>query len=294
MGRARALAAALALALALALPAAAAERFAKGLLWQVSRQGVAPSYVFGTIHLPDPRVLEIPEPVLRALAEARIYAMETPQAEGHQWRLYEAAQFEDGRTLASVVGDETFGQVRAALAPRAIPEPVIARLKPWAALANIQVAPEGYAHVTLDERLFALARVQRLKFEVLEGTEEHIAVFDGIPLETQVAMLRHTLEHRDALAAMIEPTLQAWLRRDLAGIRAVNERIAARYPAMTPHYRVFMRHVVEHRSIVMAHRLHLRLRSGRVFVAVGATHLYGDQSLLRLIERQGYRVTRLY
>jgi hypothetical protein len=279
---------------ALALPAAPAERFAKGLLWQVSRAGVAPSYVFGTIHLPDPRALEIPSPVLAALGRTRLYAMESPQGEGHDWQLYEAAQFEDGRTLPGVIGADTYDRVRAALAPRAIPETVLARLKPWAALANIVVTPEGYAHVTLDQRLLALARERRLKVEALEGTEEHIAVFDGIPLDSQVAMLRHTLEHRDALAAMIEPTLQAWLRRDLAGIHAVNERIAARYPAMAPHYRVFMRHVVEHRSVTMAHRLHLRLRTGGVFVAVGATHLYGDKGLLRLIERQGYRVRRLY
>jgi uncharacterized protein YbaP (TraB family) len=292
LGRARALIAAL--GVALALPAGAAERYTKGLLWQVSRPGVAASYVFGTIHLPDPRALEIPEPVLRALGEARSYAMEAPQWDGHAWRLYEAAQFEDGRRLEDVVGAETFALVRAALAPRAIPEPVLARLKPWAALANIVVMPEGYAHVTLDQRLFALARERRLKFDVLEGTEEHIAVFDGIPLATQVAMLRHTLEHRDALAAMIEPTLQAWLKRDLAGIHAVNQRIAARYPEMAPHYRVFMRHLVENRSVTMAHRLHLPLRGGGVFVAVGATHLYGDKGILRLIERQGYRVSPLY
>lgn len=283
-----------ALAAALALPAGASERFAKGLLWQVNRPGVAPSHVFGTIHLPDPRALEIPEPVLRALGESRRYAMEVPQGEGHDWWLYEAAQFEGGRRLEDVVGAETFARVRSALAPRAIPDPVLVRLKPWAALANIVVAPEGYAHVTLDQRLFALARARRLRIDALEGTEEHISVFDGIPLETQVAMLRHTLEHRDALAAMIEPTLQAWLKRDLAGIHAVNQRVAARYPAMAQHYRVFMRHLVENRSVTMAHRLHLPLRSGGVFVAVGAMHLYGDKGILRLIERQGYRLTRLY
>ncbi|NIR82394.1 MAG: TraB/GumN family protein, partial [Gammaproteobacteria bacterium] len=37
--------------------AAVAER---GLLWRVTQQGVAPSFVFGTIHLEDPRVLRVP------------------------------------------------------------------------------------------------------------------------------------------------------------------------------------------------------------------------------------------
>jgi len=54
------------------------------------------------------------------------------------------------------------------------------------------------------------------------------------------------------------------------------------------------RHIVDNRSVTMAHRLYLPLRSGRVFAAVGATHLYGTRGVLRLIEQQGYRVARAY
>jgi uncharacterized protein len=280
--------------LAVHLQAVAAERFAQGTLWRVTRAAVAPSHVFGTIHLADPRVLEVPAPVLQALERSRSFAMETPSWDGHDWRMYEAAQLPSGKSLEPLIGAQAYGKLRAALERRAIPEPVIARLKPWAALANIVVTPEGYESATLDQKLLALAKARRLPIEALEGTEEHISVFDGIPLESQVAMLRHTLEQRDYLASMIEPTLQAWLKRDLAGIRAVNERIAARFPGMAPHYAVFVRHIVENRSVVMAHRLHTKLRAGGVFVAVGATHLIGEAGLLRLIEAQGYRVQRVY
>ncbi len=295
MGRAAALIAGCLLALAgLALEAAAAERFTQGMLWRVSRSGVAPSHVYGTIHLADPRVLELPAPVLQALGRSRTYAMEVPNWEGHDWRMYEAAQLPAGQSLEKMIGSEALGKLRTELGRRGIPEQLVPSLKPWAALANIAVTPEGYERATLDQKLFELARSRRLRIEALEGTEEHIAVFDGIPLETQVAMLRHTLEQRDYLASMIEPTLQAWLKRDLAGIRAVNGRIVARFPAMAPHYALFMRHLVDNRSVVMAHRLHVKLRAGGVFVAVGATHLVGESGLLHLIEEQGYRVQRIY
>ena len=44
-----------------AFPAWAApdERFARGLLWRVSKKDVAPSHVFGTIHVADPRLAEL-------------------------------------------------------------------------------------------------------------------------------------------------------------------------------------------------------------------------------------------
>ena len=54
-------------------------RFTKGLLWRVSKEGTAPSYVFGTIHVPDPRVLDLPDPVSMALARSRRYYMESVQ-----------------------------------------------------------------------------------------------------------------------------------------------------------------------------------------------------------------------
>jgi uncharacterized protein YbaP (TraB family) len=285
----------LAFLLCFALSAGAqAERYAKGLLWRIDRPGVPPSHVFGTIHLADPRVLQIPEPVQRALEASRSYSMEVPIWQAHDERLLEAAQYEDGRRLRNLIDAALYEKIRATLLERGIAEAVIERLKPWAALANFTVTPADYESDTLDQKLFALARERKLRIQALEGTEEHISVFEGIPLDSQLAMLRHVVEHRDWLASMIEPTLQAWLKRDLAGIRRVNDRIAGRFPAMAPHYRVFLRHVVDNRSVAMAHRLHLPLRTGRVFVAVGATHLYGPKGLLALIEKQGYRVARVY
>ena len=293
MGRTGALIVACAAA-AVCLQAAAAERFTKGTLWRVSRAGVAPSYVFGTIHLADPRVLEIPAPVMRALEHSRSFAMESPPSWTQDWRMVEAAELPAGQTLEPLIGAQAYARLRAELARRNIPETVVAHLKPWAALANITVTPEGYESATLDMKLFELARARKLQIEALESNDEQVAAFDSIPRDTQIAMLRHTLEQRDYLASMIEPTLQAWLKRDLAGIRAVNDRIAARFPEMAPHYALFIRHLVDNRSISMAHRLYTRLRRGRVFVAVGATHLFGEKGLLRLIEEQGYRVQRVY
>ena len=285
---------------AFALPAAAGSvrkspnRFVRGLLWRVARPGVAPSHVFGTIHLADPRVLDFPEPVTLALSRSRRYFMETLHGAPERSRFFEAAQFEDGRRLEPLIGAEAFAKLAAHLRERRVPEPVIDRIKPWAALANLTVTPEDYAGETPDQKLLALARSLKLRVDALEGIEEQISVFEGIPMETQVALLRHALEHRDDLVALIEPTIQAWLRRDLAALDAVNERIGARYPDVADHYRVLFRRVVRNRSIVMAHRLFMPLREGRAFIAIGANHLYGEEGVLRLIEKQGYRVERAY
>jgi uncharacterized protein len=271
-----------------------AQKFSRGLLWRVSRDGAAPSYVFGTIHVPDPRVLELPEPVSRALERSRHFYTETYLGPRENARFFEAAQFEDGRRLEPLIGARAYAGVVAQLRERNVPDDVIARIKPWAALANLTVLPDDYESTSLDQKLAALARRRGMRVLGLEGIEEQIAVFERIPLDTQVALLKHALDHRDELAAMIEPTIQAWMRRDLAGLQSVSGRIEARYPEMAAHYRILFRDIVQNRTIVMAHRLFVPLREGRAFVAVGANHLYGDRGLLALIEEQGYRVRRVY
>jgi len=269
-------------------------RFTKGLLWRVSKAGSTPSYVFGTIHVADPRVLDVPDPVSRALARSRRYYMESVQGVREAARLFEAGQFDDQRRLEPLIGADAYAKVAAMLRDRGVPDDVIARLKPWAVLTNLTVTPEDYEGVTLDQKLLELARARKLRVVGLEGIEEQIAVFDRIPADTQVALLRHALDHRDELAAMIEPTIQAWMRRDLDGIHRASYRAAERYPEVAEHYRVLHRRVVENRSIVMAHRLFMPLREGGNFVAVGANHLYGEEGMLALIEKQGYRVERVY
>ena len=284
----------LALGLVLAAGANAAERFAHGLLWRVSRDGVAPSYVFGTIHVGDPRVLDLPQAVARALQRSKRLYVETMLGPREEARFFEAAQFEDGRRLEPLIGPEAYARVAAELRRRGVPDEVIARIKPWAALVNLTVARDDDGGETLDQKVAAIARGRGARVLGLEGIEEQIAVFERIPAETQVELLKHALAHRDELAALIEPTIRAWMRRDLAALHSVSDRVGARYPEMASHYRVLFRTVVENRTVVMAHRLFVPLREGRAFVAVGANHLYGDRGLLALIEAQGYRVTRVY
>jgi uncharacterized protein YbaP (TraB family) len=267
--------------------------FTAGLLWRISKPGAGASFVFGTIHLADPRVNGIPGPVAAALEQTKTMAMELVPGVIADARVFDLELLDDGRTLEPLIGREAFVKVREQLAPQAIPDAVIARLKPWAVLVKLgRAAPD--AGQSLDQQLLAAARARRMQLAPLELPDEQIAAFDTVPLASQVALLRHALAHRDALDAAVEPTIDAWLRRDLAALARVGDRMGEEFPDLAPHYRELTRHIIHNRTVLMHHRLTLPLRGGRVFVAVGAMHLYGSKGLLALLQQDGYRVTRIW
>jgi len=273
---------------------AASEPFTQGLLWRLDKAGVPASWVFGTLHSNDPRVTTLPAPVAHAFAAARTYALEIYWSVVQDEQFYEAMQFDDGRRLATLIGNEIYARVREELGDAAPPEPALARTKPWGAFLRVAAARGTSDAPTLDRSLLLAARERHMPIVGLELLDEQVAAFDAIPLDTQIALLRHTLEHRFELEAQVEPTVRAWLHRDLAALAHIDRTAGGNDPVIRRHYAVLTQQLVVNRSVVMAHRLFLPLRHGNVFVAVGALHLYGARGLLALLRAQGYQVRRVY
>lgn len=279
----------------LALPAraAAAQRFTRGLLWRVEKRGVAPSHVYGTIHVPDARLAQLPAPVRQRFEGAKSLMLEfVPDAYSRE-RFLEAAMFMDRQTLQDKIGAQDFERAVAQLAPIGLSREVVNRLKPWGALLNLRNPQRADDAVPLDRQLLELARARRMPTEQIEGVEEQIFTFDELPMESQVALLRHSLAHRDELVELGERTLDAYLTGDLAAIWRLREAFGARYPEIAPHQAALTKRVLHDRSVVMAFRMQRELRRGSAFVALGALHLYGGKGVLALLESDGYRARRV-
>jgi uncharacterized protein YbaP (TraB family) len=281
---------------ATALPAAASEgeRFGRGVLWRVSKKGLAPSHVYGTIHVADPRVGELPAVVRERFDAARSLMLEFVPDPYSRERFLEAAMFLDRQTLEEKIGAEDFERALEVLAPIGLAREVVNKLKPWGVLLNLRNSRRPEQGTPLDSQLLELARARRLPLAQIEGVEEQIFTFDEFPMESQVALLKHSLAHRDELAEIAERTLVAYLERDLAAIWRLREQFAARHPQIAAHQAVMTKRVVYDRSVVMAFRMQRELRRGAAFVALGALHLYGAKGVLGLLEHDGYRAERVY
>ncbi|MEA3192025.1 MAG: uncharacterized protein QOD26_358 [Betaproteobacteria bacterium] len=278
---------------AAALPArgAAPERFGKGLLWRIAKGG-AESHVYGTIHVADPRLETLPAAVGAAFGRATSLMLEFLPDPYTSERFTEAAMFLDRQTLEEKIGAEDFERALVQLRPIGLSREFVNKLKPWGVLLNLR-DPRGGSGATLDARLAGMAHARRMPVLQIEGVEEQIFTFDEMPMEAQVALLKHSLEHRDELLALAEQTLEVYLAADLQAIWRLREQFMARHAEVAVHQAALTKRVIRDRSVVMAFRMQRELRRGGAFVAVGALHLYGDQGVLALLEQDGFRARRV-
>jgi len=207
-------------------------------------------------------------------------------------RFTEAAMFLDRQTLQEKIGAEDFERAVSRLAPIGLSREFVNKLKPWGALLNLR-DPRHADGVTPDARLAGMARARRLPVFQIEGVEEQIFTFDEMPMDAQVALLKHTLAHRDELAELAERTLDAYLAGDLQAIWRLREQFIARHAEIAAYQAALTKRVIDDRNVVMAFRMQRELRRGHAFVALGALHLYGDKGVLALLVQDGWRAERV-
>ncbi|HXX85333.1 MAG TPA: TraB/GumN family protein [Casimicrobiaceae bacterium] len=273
---------------------ACAEPFDRGVLWRLERPGVAPSYVFGTLHSSDRRVTTLVPAVAQAFAACRTLAMETYFSDADEVHFFEATQFEDGRRLRPLLGADTYARLKHLLGDKAPADDVLERTKPWAALLRLSSPGSAGDGSTLDRELLAAARMRHMSIVGLELPDEQVSALDGIPLDTQLVLLRHAIEHQAVLQTELEQTIQAWLARDLGALARISVASMGGDPALERHQALLTRRIVDDRTVVMVHRLFLPLRAGGVFIAVGALHLRGANGMLAQLQKQGYKLHRVY
>lgn len=271
-----------------AVPAAASPAY--GVLWKIERGGTPASYLFGTVHLADTRVTNLPPLVDKTFAAAATLTTELFVDAEALVQLMAAMFFTAGQTLEHAVGPALYADVRAAFAERGLPLADLNKYKPWAVAMILSLpAPTGAA--PLDLQLQLRAEQAGKPVDGLETVQEQVGVFDGLAANEQRALLDAAVRERQTAGAQLEALVQAYLARDLGRVRTMFEERAAADPTLRDR---LIDRLLTSRNRRMVERLHPRLQRGNAFIAVGAAHLPGPGGMLELLEREGYRVHAIY
>jgi len=270
-------------------PAAAPLPDADPALWVVRDEDTT-IYLFGTFHLLDGRPWFNDE-VKAAFDASDTLVMEAIPPEdiaSLQPMIMRYAVDPNGRTLSSRLNEEQKAQLAAALRP--LPASAFDRFEPWFVSMTLGVlaaqklgadAANGPETV-----LSAAARSRDMRIGELEGFEWQLRLFDTMPEEQQISGLVEMLEENDQMDEKLAPMLAAWSSGDVERLAALMEE-GDDDPA-------FHRMIFTDRNNRWATRIQERLaRPGTVFIAVGAGHLAGPDSVQAALRTRGVHSERV-
>ena len=280
--------------------AAPDEESARGrpFLWRIGVE--PPSYLFGTIHLPDDRVLDLHPAVAGALDGADVVYTETPMDAATEQRALQLSVLPAEATLGSVLPQELYLRLERYLVARGIPMLAFSRLKVWTvavALPMLEWMQQGQAKPPLDKFLAQRASSQGKQTDALETVEEQVAAMESMGQEAQVAMLRQTLEQLESAASggtnPIEELLLAYLTGNEDTLLAVSR---ASMPEDDPLSEKVEKVLIFDRNGTMSETIRKKLAAApgkSHFFAVGALHYPGERGIIALLRKQGLEVERV-
>jgi uncharacterized protein YbaP (TraB family) len=256
----------------------------QSLLWKVSHpQSSHTSYIFGTIHLQDSTVFRQRDTVLTLLHTCTTFAAELHLDSAQKIMMNPGVIMRSSGSLYDDLDTPTVRRLMT-LVDKRMPgiSALIPRLKPGALTALLAMGQhEATAPEAMDVFLWNLAKRKHRNTVGLEYVSEQIQLLDTMGVEGLKRIARDTAnEDADDLQRMIV----AYRNEDLDDLTAMASDTAV----IAGNERESLNDDRNHRLV---DRMIPLLERGRTFVAVGALHLTGSESVIALLRQRGWTVT---
>ena len=269
-------------------------------LWQVSDEDTT-IYLFGTIHAMPADVVWYDAEIDAALQSSDTVVTEiamdpASQAQG-QVLAQQVGLFTDGTTLRSLLTEEQTAAYEGGFAQLGLPAAAMAQfdmMEPWLVSLTFSVLPllqPGYdLEAGVDQVIIGQAGDKQQ--EALETVEFQLGIFDGLPQDQQIEFLMAAVEGAGETAEMVDSMVAEWLEGDADGLATImNEGFEGDDEA----HQALASALLYDRNANWAEWIEERLDStpGTVFIAVGAGHLAGEQSVQDYLAERDIETTRV-
>lgn len=268
------------------------------LLWEVTSKSTT-VYLLGTIHVGNPSMYPLPPAVESAYARAQVIALEADPGDPTAMLVaMGTVMYQPPETLERNLPPALFQELRAALSPSGLPIELAQSMKPYMVsmtLTMMEAARLGFdVSLGVDLHLVNRARRDGKRIVELESMAMQLAMLDGMPKETQVAMLESTIKgmRSGSLKRDLETMIDAWRT---GNAEKMDEAATREMKAMPTHVsRELQDSMFDRRNRAMADKIVQMLGGSEVvLVGVGAGHMTGSTGLVALLKARGFGVRRL-
>ncbi len=259
------------------------------LLWRVEGDK-GPLYLFGTVHggIADLNWRNLPTEVREAIKASDTVVLEADNDKIDPQTMRKMAMLPRHKSLENILGEKHF---RILVRESNFPPRLLRRLKPWA--AYMMVTREGLGEGrAVDEVVKIGARVEDKKLEYLETVNEQLELIRTL---YDIDTIRTSLEQAEYNEEVLARMLTAYRKGDAQAMEqaAFRPKEVLTDPDELEKFEAMNDKVFTHRNRNWIPKLERLMQRGPTFVAVGAGHLVGDNSVNKRLEQKGHDVVRV-
>lgn len=260
------------------------EPLAPSLLWKIDHDSIATSsYLFGTMHLPDSRVIELFNEHGNTIDQCEAVAVELILKPSDAFSMMPSMVMKDS-TLRDFYSPDEYKKVDAVIKSEMGMLSMFAnKMKPVFISTTIQqMRFGGDIKYVVDQYIQDEAKKLGKELIGIETVEEQMGALTGMPLKMQAEMLLDyvsDIEKNDSLTHVLVDT---YLDQSLSGLLDIYSE--DELPEEMNDNLVIIR------NIKMSRRIAKMMRKQATFVAVGALHLPGETGLINMLREAGFTV----
>lgn len=278
----------------------------KPFLWKVEGAEVKqPAYLFGTVHVGTGPASHLHPLAAKAFEEATSVHTEAPMDIATQMGAATQMMRKDGKTLSQSIGDDLMKQLDAELAAvnPAFNAKLFEPMKTWAMALMVPMLKLQLGGVKpLDMLLWEKAAKDGKKTAGMQSVAEQLSGFNDFKEEEQIIYLKETLravrEDRQTGKDSLQALVDAYISGDMEKVQVeFNKSLKASLDGDNKELgERLMKKLLDDRNVIMADYIDATLKKSPEDVhsfAAGTGHFMGDNSVRALLEKKGYKVTRV-
>jgi len=269
-------------------PAAQAPRPA---LWKIADADTT-IWLFGTIHALPADLPWLQGKVATALKGSQVLVTELPDTppEAMQAAVMAHGMLPPDQTLRAIMSEADRAAYDKAMTGMGFRPETFDRAQPWLAAMSLVLVPvkqAGYDPASgADVKLAALAKARGIPREGLETAEGQMAMFAGLPQEVQYQYLREVVAGIGSIKGELAAMIKAWSAGQADKVAEL-DKDKQDDPRM-------IATLITDRNKAWADWVQQRMaKPGVVFMAVGAGHLAGKDSVQEVLRQRGIETVRV-
>jgi uncharacterized protein YbaP (TraB family) len=266
-------------------------------LWKIESERNT-VYFLGSIHMLKEEHYPLSPVIEEAFRQAEVVVFETNLDSMNdpkiQSLILQRGTYLDGHTLKDNLSEQTYAMLEKWMETYGMPVELFQAFKPTTVALTLSVLEAqrlGYmAEYGIDNYFFKRTKEEGKEIQALEPPEAQIELLFNLTDREQELYLRYTLMDIENLGKYVERMVQAWKKGDVDELVSLSTDGIEEYPEILKMYN----RLNYQRNRNWIPQIEQMINDERdFFVVVGTLHLAGEESVIDLLQQNGYVAEQL-